>query len=211
MRSPSILPTLHAPNPTGNLKLEVKHARKKARLAPEQHAQELQHAREAHMMEHEQLREQHDKDAAADAAVLREEEQQETDEHPLQTMHNAASVSGERELVIQHVQSEIKDKRLEEERSRQAKVLGLKLERDTQLANEPGHKDISMRPPLPRKAKHGYKVGQASSSTSGNSLFQVAPGKPAARPQETRWTKPKAWSSNAKAKALWSRGAAHRG
>ena len=118
MRSPSILPTLHAPNPTGNLKLEVKHANKKARLAPEQHAQELQHAREAAMMEQQQLREQHDKDAAADAAsdalweVLREEEQQETDEHPLQTMHNAAYVSGERELVIQHVQSEIKDKRL---------------------------------------------------------------------------------------------------
>ena len=199
MRSPSILPTLHAPNPTGNLKLEVKHARKKARLAPEQHAQELQHAREAHMMEHEQLREQHDKDAAADAAALREEEQQETDavEHPPQTMHNAASVSRERELVMQHHQSEIKDKRLEVERIRQAKVLSLKLARDIQLANEPGHTVVDERPPLPRKQKQAYTVGQASSSTSGNSLFQVAPGKP------------KAWTS-AHAKAMWSRGAAYR-
>ena len=237
MRSPSILPTLHAPNPTGNQKLELKNEAKRQKLAPERIALEVQQAREASMIAHRQECEQLDKDAAAARAKMwaslhavsaaehdKDAEQQDTDDHPLDAMCKAASAGDpSREVVLAQAQSAIQQARVEVERLRQANVQGLKRDREKQLDSE---RD-DMRPPLPRKSNSqwasqqpGYKVG----------MIQVAAGRrtaPAARvvwdrvpyssasssssswqPQQPRWNHNQ-WQQKGKATTSASRAKAH--
>ena len=208
MRSPSILPTLHAPNPTGNQKLELKNEAKRQKLAPERIALEVQQAREASMIAAQLQCEQLDKEAAEqskkswaalDAVSLPAEQDKDAEhdkdaDHPLDTMCKAASAADpKRELVLAQARIEqasltssaIERARVELDRLRQAtaqqvdrQVDRLRLKRDRQLDSEMD----DMRPPLPTKSRPQPAASQQPGSKVG--MIQVAAGRrtaPAAR------------------------------